>query len=236
MSILPQSPPNAPAPPPSVDALTSRLKWRVLWIIGVLAVMGLVGLAVPFVLKQRRAAIQTHAVSSLRGMGLALFEFKDEYGKFPAPSTIAAVKTKTGTLLPLGTATSNDYFRQLLASGVATSESVFYAGTEGSIKPDDRVDPAHALERGECGFAYFMGVLKIHNPSRPLAAAPMIPGTDRFDPKPFDGRAVLLKLDNSVTSLPIDNNGHAIFSGMNLMDPANLIWEGKPPVIAWPEL
>jgi hypothetical protein len=64
----------------------------------------------------------------------------------------------------------------------------------------------------------------------------MISGTDRFDPKPFDGKAVILKLDNSVTSVPINKNGHVIVDGKNLFDPANPIWKGKPPVIAWPEL
>ena len=64
----------------------------------------------------------------------------------------------------------------------------------------------------------------------------MIPGTDRFDLKAFDGEAVMLKLDNSVTSLPIDKNGHVQINGGKLMDPANPIWDGKPPVIAWPAL
>jgi hypothetical protein len=64
----------------------------------------------------------------------------------------------------------------------------------------------------------------------------MIPGTDRFDPKPFKGKAVILKMDNSVTSLSIDKAGHAILDGRNLMDPHHPIWEGHAPVIAWPDL
>ncbi|MGL5017616.1 MAG: hypothetical protein ACRDBP_05750 [Luteolibacter sp.] len=74
------------------------------------------------------------------------------------------------------------------------------------------------------------------NPSRPLVAAPMIPGTDRFDPKPFKGKAVVLKLDGSVYSLPIDKNGHVILESWNMMDPHHPVWKGHAPVIAWPEL
>jgi hypothetical protein len=234
--MLPQPPPNAPAPPISEEELRSRRYGYGTWIVGVLSIIGLLIFAWPTIALQRIKAIQTHAVSSLRQMGLALYEFECEYGKFPDASTISAVKTKTGTLLPLGNKTSNDYFRQLLASGIAMSESMFYAEIEGTRKPDERVDPPRALEKGECGFAYFMGTPKKPNQSRPLATAPMIPGTDRFDPKPFDGRAVLLKWDNSVTSLPIDKNGHVIVDGKNLFDPTNPIWDGKPPVIVWPEL
>ena len=63
----------------------------------------------------------------------------------------------------------------------------------------------------------------------------MIPGTDRFDSKPFDGYAVFLKLDYSVTSYPIDKDGHVIIDGRNVMDPHHPIWGGHPPAIAWPE-
>jgi hypothetical protein len=35
---------------------------------------------------------------------------------------------------------------------------------------------------------------------------------------------------------PIDKHGHVLDkSGMNLLDPANPIWKGKPPVIVSPE-
>ena len=73
------------------------------------------------------------------------------------------------------------------------------------------------------------------SPSRPLVVTPLIPGTDRFDPKPFDGKAVILKMDNSVTSIPIQKDGHVLLNGRNILDPGHPIWDGKPPVIVWPE-
>ncbi len=175
-------------------------------------------------------------VTNLRQIGLALFEFENEYGKYPDATTIDAVRNKSGTDLSLGTGTSNDFFRQLIAVGMTQSESIFYARIRGSKKPDNVIDASHCLAKGEVGFAYVMGSTKDSNPSRPLAMAPIIPGTDRFDPKPFKGKAIVLRLDNSVTSLPIDKDGHVIIVGKNLMDPHNLIWGNDPPLIAWPEL
>lgn len=200
------------------------------------SIIGLLLVAWPSVASQRTKAIQTKAVSNSRQLGLCLFEFETEYGKFPEPSTIAAVRAKTGSLLPLGTKTSNDYFRQLLAAGIAQNEQFFYANIAGSRKPDGRVDSGHAIEKGECGYSFLVGLSAKGNPSRPIVVTPLTPGTNRFDAKAFDGKAVMLKLDNSVTSIRINGAGHVIANGMNLLDPANPIWGGEKFTIAWPEL
>lgn len=197
--------------------------------------VGLV-LTAPLILRSSKKTYQTEAVNNARQIGFALFEFETIYRKLPDATTIAPVRSKSGSHLPLGTHSSNDYFRQLMASGIAVSEQMFYAKGQDTRKPDGLMDGSHALAKGECGFTYFMGAIATDSPARPLIAAPMIPGTDRFDPKPYKGKAVVLKLDNSVTSLPIDKSGHVILNGRNMMDPHHPVWEGKPPAIAWPEL
>jgi hypothetical protein len=98
------------------------------------------------------------------------------------------------------------------------------------------MDGNHAIAKGECGYSYLSGLSTEGNPSRPIVVTPLIPGTDRFDLKPFEGKAVMLLLDNSVVSRTINKDGHVILNGGNMMDPNHPIWEGKPPVIAWPEL
>ncbi|RYD35399.1 MAG: hypothetical protein EOP85_19050 [Verrucomicrobiaceae bacterium] len=95
---------------------------------------------------------------------------------------------------------------------------------------------AEMLKRGECGFTYFLGAIEGDNPKRPLLLTPMIPGTDRFDRKRFEGKAVILKMDNIVSTYSINEDGHVIFEGGNLMDPHHPVWEGRPPSIAWPDL
>jgi type II secretory pathway pseudopilin PulG len=206
--------------------------------VGLLSIVGLVllGLSAPLVLRSRKKTDQTEAVNNARQIGLALFEFEAEYGKFPDAMTIAAVRQKSGTTFLLGTRTANDFFRQLIASEITQSEAMFYAKGSGVRKPDGVLTDVAALAKRECGFTYFLGARRTDDPGRPIVVAPMIPGTDRFDPKPFKGKAVILKLDNSVTSLNINKDGHVILNGRNMMDPHHPIWEGHAPVIAWPDL
>lgn len=176
------------------------------------------------------------AVSNLRQIGMALFEFQSEYDKMPDFDTIAKVRESTGSSLPMGMKSSNDFFRQLFAADMTESEQMFYARISGGHKPDSQISETKTLEKGECGFTYFLGAFKDCNPARPTVVVPMIPGTDRFDPRPFKGKAFVLRADNSVTVLAIDKQGHAIFGGKNLMDPSQPIGEGKPSAIAWPDL
>lgn len=164
-----------------------------------------------------------------------MLEFQEQYGKLPDVTTVA-IQSATATLAPLGKKTSNEFFRQLQAAGMTQSEAMFYAKINGTHKPDGRLDGSHLLEKGECGFTYFLGAVRSDNLTRPLVVTPMIPGTDRFDPQPFEGRAVILKMDNSVTMLPIDKDGHVVLYGTNMMDPHHPIWDGHAPVIAWPDL
>lgn len=234
MILLPQPPPDGPAPPPSEAALQSRRKMTWLWIVGVGSIL-LLPLLAPLTIRQRGPHHQTEAVNNARQIGIALFEFEEEYGKFPDSSTIAAVRLETGTILNLGTVSSNDFFRQLLGSGIANSEPIFYAKTSYTHKADCVITGASALSKGECGFTYFLGTTKTDNPSRPILVTPMIPGSDRFDPKIFDGKAVILKMDSSVISSNIDKDGHVFIDGRNMMDPHHPIWGGHAPTIAWPE-
>ncbi|HEX7261859.1 MAG TPA: hypothetical protein VF258_08600 [Luteolibacter sp.] len=162
-----------------------------------------------------------------------LCEFEAEYGKFPDATTIAAVRKKSGSTLPLGTKSSNDFFRQLLAAGIAKTESIFYDKIKNVLKPDGVESGGDAIAKGECGYAYLSGLSSKGNPSRPLVVTPLIPGTDRFDPTRFDGKAVILKMDNSVSSHPIDKAGHVIIGGVNILDPTHPVWGSDKPVLVW---
>ena len=235
--MLPQPPPDAPAPPPSEAALRSRRQWRWILIVGLVSIAALMVLTAPMFIRHHHPRDQTEAVSNARQMGLTLFEFQNEYGAYPNADTVAAVQRATGTKLAFGTKTSNDFFRQLIGGNFTQSERIFYAAKiPGVRKPDDNIAGVEALKKGECGFAYFLGAKLTDNPERPLAAAPMIPGTDRFDPKAYEGKAVVLRMDNSVTSFKIDKDGHIQIEGKLFMDPTNPIWDGHPPMIVWPEL
>jgi hypothetical protein len=112
---------------------------------------------------------------------------------------------------------------------------MFYAKVPGAKKPDDDITPGNMLKKGEVAFAYVTGLSTKGNPARPIAFAPIIRGTKKFDPKPFDGKAVVLRADNSAVSLNIDADGHAIMGGVNMLSPKNPIWGGETPDIRYPE-
>ncbi|WP_338288289.1 hypothetical protein [Luteolibacter sp. LG18] len=177
------------------------------------------------------------ALSNARQIGLALFDFDSDYSGFPDARTAAILRETTHTTLDLDDPTSNGVFRQLIAAGILSSEEIFQAQCHGSVRPDNRLG-AGALARGECGFAFIVGGTNSStgHSNRPLVVAPLIPGTMKFDPEPFEGQAVILRLDNSAVSVPIGRDGVVRIDGKDLFDPSQPYWEGSGPVVKWPDL
>lgn len=204
--------------------------------VGLIAsLISLIFLTTPVIKRSPRFPFRTEAISNLKQVHLVLIEFNDEFGGFPDASTIADVQAATKTRLHLGTVTSNDLFRQLIAHG-ANSEKIFSAKTQATRRmPDDVVVGAEALKKGECAFAYVAGLSSSSPLDTPLAMAPLIPGTLKFDPKPFEGKAVVLRVDGSVRAESIDPSGHVMTGGRNLFDPSQPYWKGKVPDIKYPE-
>ena len=185
--------------------------------------------------RQHIGAVRTKALGNLMGIGPALHEFDAEYGRFPDTTTAARVKADTKTPLTLGAATSNQLFRQLIAYGLK-NERIFHAKTAGSKVPDNLFhDDAHALAPGECGYAYIAGFDSSCDPGTILVVCPLIPGTTLFDPKPFGGKAVILRADNSVTPMEIDPSGRVMQGGKDIFDSSRPMWKGKAPDIKWQE-
>lgn len=208
------------------------------WTVIVVIVFAFSGLTCPKVIRSERNVPLTNALHNLRQVGLALYEFESEYGSYPNEATVALVTEKNPDHgYDLSGTSSNALFRQLVAAKMLQSEGMFYAKVPGINKPDDNFTPSNALAPGEVAFGYIAGLSTQENPARPLAFCPIIPGTDRFDPKPFDGRTAILRIDNSVVSLKINEDGQAITaSGQPLLSPDNPIWNGHVPDIRYPDL
>jgi len=174
----------------------------------IVIIASLAGLTAPMVIRQRKKADQTEAVSNAKQIGLAMFEFETEYGGFPDAATIATVTANTGTTIPMDATSSNGIFRQLFGAGYTQSEAMFFAKAEGIKKPDGNITGAEALAPGEVGFGYILrgttGLSTSGNPARPYIVTPLLgtSGND-FDANPFDSKAVVLRVDNSVSSLQI---------------------------------
>ncbi|TAG09001.1 MAG: prepilin-type N-terminal cleavage/methylation domain-containing protein [Verrucomicrobia bacterium] len=209
----------------------------------IVIIAALAGLTAPMVIRQRKKADQTEAVSNARQIGIALMEFDTEYGSFPGPDTAKAVADATETTISSGT-TANDMLRQLIRAGIAQTESMFFAKTAFSQKPDNVFNGAtNALEAGELGFGYIVGaqnkpLSSAGNPSRPILAAPLALALDgTFDSDYYDGKAVTLRMDNSVSSLNIvKSSGKVLLAGKPMLDSGDdTIWGTQiSPAWAYP--
>ncbi len=192
-------------------------------------------LFLPPIMEDQKVANLSEASSNLRCLSCMLYSFDEEYGSFPDSSTAIDVKDCTGTPLTLGDSSSNQLFRQLIAT-VGRAESIFWAKTSrDSKKPDNNIDStATALAPGECAFSYVSGRSSF-GVGTPVVMTPLIPGTTRFDPKPFGRKAVVFFVGDDVRILPIEPDGRVLVNGRDLFDPAQPYWHGKPPDLKWPE-
>jgi hypothetical protein len=220
----------------------SKKWWR--WILGLaialILLLLLAGLTASKLIRSSKKSDPKEAVSNARQIGLALFEFDHHYGRYPDDSTAGLVREATSTSLKLGSSTSNDYFRQLIAAEIMQTEIPFYAKTTSSRRPDNMFSGSQALEKGEVAFAYIAGLssAKAH-PRAPVMMTPLVPGKRLFDIKSsreyFDGKAVILHADNRVATYPVDSSGHVWIDGKTLFDPSQPFWHGKVPDVKWPE-
>lgn len=179
----------------------------------IVIIAALAGVTAPMILKQARKADLAEAVSNGKQIGLAMFEFQSEFGAYPGAKTIAAVELAfPDQPYTLGTDDSNSCFLALFAAEITQSESMFYAKDGVTTKkPDGNITTTDALKGGEVGFGYVLngteGLAAAGNPSRVLAVSPLVAGEIDFNPAPFDKKAVLLRIDNSVTTSNINSDG-----------------------------
>ena len=185
----------------------------------------------------RASENRRHATNSLKQIGPMLIEFDSEYGQLPDAATIPAVKDKTRTPLTLGSGSSNALFRQLLLGEYGSGEKPFWVRTADSPNLPDEVftSDAKALVKGECVYSYVAGLKASDDGETPVVMAPLLPGKLVFDREIFNGKAMILSLDNSVRRLPIEEDGRVLVNGMDMFDPKQPFWKGKKPDVKWPE-
>jgi hypothetical protein len=231
-----------PAPRPSPELLNRQPKWFKAVFYGAIVASVLFALIClllypRFARGHRRPYYQGEAYSNARQIGLALLEFETEYGAYPSAATVPLVsKSHPAHTFDLSGASSNAFFRQTFAVEITQSEHMFYARISGVRKPDGGVTPGEVLKKGEVAFSYISGLSSKDDPFTPIVLTPLIPGTTKFDPKHFKGKAIVLHIDNSVRTYDINKDGHIYDDkGINLLSPKNPIWKGKAPDIRYPE-
>lgn len=236
MTPLEQPPPDAPAPLLDKRALKSNDKTFLIFGLGtIMLVVSFIYIS-QAILRAAKAPDRTEAINNAYQIGKALFEFDAEYGRFPDSGTIATVKHNTGTRLALGDASSNELFRQLLATGLKSEKVFWMKSAAGKNRPDDLFTPGNALVAGECAFGYIAGQTSSDDPGRPLVFGPLVPGTRRFDPTIFGEKAIVLHVDNTVSCMNIDvKTGKVMSGGFDFFDASHPVWGGKVPDIKLPE-
>jgi hypothetical protein len=205
-------------------------------VIGLIVVIaGLAALMAPMIMSQIKNAHRVEALNNAKQIGLALYVFEDEFGTYPNAETAKLVAEKTSTPEISGDS-SNARFRQLIASGITLSEQMFHAKSDGTHEPDGFIDADFALQSGECGFGYIDNIPSNISDPRPIVMAPFISGTTKFDPEPYDGKAIILWTDNSARTYPIDSTtGEVIVDGKSILDPSHPVWARTPPNLLLPE-
>lgn len=178
----------------------------------------------------------TVAINHARIIGLNLFEFELEYGSYPNDETLEPVNENSDVILTADDKSSDGYLRQLFAAGIVQKEAIFFAKIAGTKEGDAADDATKALGKGKNAFTYISGLSSAGNPGRPILLCPVIPGTTKFDPKPFDGKAIILKVDNSVSTLPIEDDGTVLVDGKDILSKDHPLWDGKAPDIRHPDI
>ncbi|MCP5538189.1 MAG: hypothetical protein H7A51_18400 [Akkermansiaceae bacterium] len=214
-----------------------KLKPRITYgmvVLGVLLVLALAFVTTPVVMKSHKKAAMTSTTSNAKQVFYLLIEFDQDYGEFPGDAT-AILHTGMGgePIVDLRTCKgeySNDYMGQFIAGGYTKSEQIFVAPWEkdpGRKADDDISSRSRILEAGECGFSYVKNQSTSDNSGRPVLLAPMSGEGVQFDPKPYDHKAVVLRIDGAVKQLLInkDTCKAKIGMGKTLFDGgADTVW------------
>lgn len=221
-----------------------------MWIILIIVALLIALMAVPLLVRERRRGDgkSQNAVWNARSLGLALDQFATEFGSFPDELTALKIHAQIGTDWKLTGKSANDPLRQLIAAGILKSEADFYAKTAFSVKPDNRCENTDtAIGPGELGFGYLMNGTRAldrsGNPARGILCAPLAMeqgavSSKFFDPAPYGGKAVILRIDTSVQAVPIEKDSKLAMlgGGKSLLDTGlDTVWgESVTPVIVPP--
>jgi len=172
-----------------------------------LLIAPLAAIATPIIIKTQKKANMINATSNAKQVFMLMVDFDQKYKSFPSDDTaIDELAGYTGK-------SSNDYLAQFFIAGYTNSEKIFYVkgGSSADKKPDNIINTRSAiLSSGECGFAYIKNQSTSHNLGRPLLLAPMTGNGLKFDPEPFGGYAIVLRIDGAVKRYRIDDNGDLV--------------------------
>jgi prepilin-type N-terminal cleavage/methylation domain-containing protein len=184
-------------------------------------IVALAALSTPTILKSLKEAHMVEATSNSKQIYNLLIAFNQDWGTFPDDETADKVQAyaSTNAPSPLKGSSSNAHLRQLIAGRYVESETIFYTHGPITKKPDNNMTGAEGLAAGEVGFGYIMVNDRAQNTSgnagRPVLVTPLKEGATgaEFDQETFNGKAVILRLDGSVSSERLTTAGKVLVGG-----------------------
>jgi hypothetical protein len=177
----------------------------------------------------KRAAL-AETLNNIRSLKFALDGFANDFdGQYPSDAT--SLKVISGGA---GDGWSNDYFRQLFLSGETQSERIFWvkgSPMTSASPPDDEVARdgkpllGLILEKGDCHWAYVLGLSRNSPAELPLLLDPFASGTSQFDPALWDKKAIVMHVDGSAAAHRLNaENGVSTSSGEDIFSPGLAAW------------
>lgn len=207
----------------------------------------LAGLATPAILRAKKRADQSVTTNNMRNLGVMLHAFEQDWGSYPSGAVLAA-NPEAFPGVREGES-SNALLSMLISGGYIDGEGLFAAPGVSKPRrtPDDVISPpARMLEPGECGMGYVLlqggrGMSSSDNGSRPLLVTPLDDGQGgpdpRFADRPFNGKAVYLRIDQAVKQNRIDEDGWVqLPDGTGLFETGpGTVWGDDSPDVRGPE-
>ncbi len=180
---------------------------------------------------QKAKGQQMKVVQHAKQIGFALFQFDADYGRWPGEKSAEELNKETNGEAQVAADSSNDCFFQLISGGYVDNPELF--APDRKDQAGAKKDKPNKLEH--CFFSYISGGSSANPAAQPLVMAPLIKGKKTFDPKPLNGKAVVLLIDMSVHVMDINEEGRVMIDGKDLFDPKQPYWNGKEPTVKWPE-
>ncbi|MGE9268684.1 MAG: hypothetical protein ACQKBY_11350 [Verrucomicrobiales bacterium] len=186
----------------------------------------------PVIHRARKAADLSSATCHIRSIGTLFVLFDQDYGHFPTTQLPDDPKIRA-KFTQRDREDANYIIGHLIRLGYTDSEAIFYAPYRGKTRePDGKIaTDEELLAPGECGFTYLSfqdrPMTTKDNGNLPLLVTPLHP-CGKADPKPYDGKAVYLRLDSSVQIQAINENGEIILKNEHTLfqTGAGTAWEG----------
>jgi len=183
------------------------------FVVGIGLIVLLSALATPAILKQRKKMAQMESISNSRQIYLMMMDFEADNGTFPDDATAQEFDQPD---FYRGDS-SNRYLAQLIAGGYTMSESLFTTGETGYKEADELISPeTEVLKKGENGWAYVLVDDKTEEPNirglstqdggdLPVLISALADISGNFNPVPYDGRYIFLRIDGSARNERINS-------------------------------